>query len=166
MITKYPKWSQNIPNGHKISQTITKYPKSSQNIPNGHTISQISVTNSKWPQNISSFSRLRPSKFSPNLEFWFEKRPSGNPGEEGCQHFRTNRQATSALFQRGEKKVFDSFDRSDHLVHKPVILKQGCQMVYFQTKNHKFGTFEKALVWKIVAYFTSIRYDLVYVMAI
>jgi hypothetical protein len=87
MITKYPKWSQNIPNGHKISQTITKYPKSSQNIPNGHTISQISVTNSKWPQNISSFSRLRPSKFSPNLEFWFEKRPSGNPGEEGCQHF-------------------------------------------------------------------------------
>jgi hypothetical protein len=38
MATKYTKWPQNIPNGHKMYQMATKYTKSPQNIPNGRKI--------------------------------------------------------------------------------------------------------------------------------
>jgi hypothetical protein len=31
-------------------------------------------------QNISTFSNVRPSKIYPNWDFWFEKKPYGNPG--------------------------------------------------------------------------------------
>jgi hypothetical protein len=31
---------------------------------------------------------------------------------------------------------------------------QGCQMVYFETKNPYLGTFWRALEWKMLAYFT------------
>jgi hypothetical protein len=58
---KIPKWTQNLTNGH------IKYPKCPSNIPNGHKIG------------ISSISNLRPSKIYPNWDFWFEKKPSGNP---------------------------------------------------------------------------------------
>jgi hypothetical protein len=54
--------------------------KTGKNVPNGHKISQMSVKYSKWPLNISTFSNLRPSKIYPNWDFWFEKKPSGNPG--------------------------------------------------------------------------------------
>jgi hypothetical protein len=43
MATKYTKWPQNIPNGHKIYQMATKYTKWPQNIPNGHSIYQMAV---------------------------------------------------------------------------------------------------------------------------
>jgi hypothetical protein len=40
----------------------------------------MTVKYSKWPKNISAFSILRPSKIYPNWDFWFENKPSGNPG--------------------------------------------------------------------------------------
>jgi hypothetical protein len=54
MTTKYTKWPQNIPNGHKIYQTDVKRP-------NGHNI-QIPI-----------FSTAKLSKIYPNWNFWFEK---------------------------------------------------------------------------------------------
>jgi hypothetical protein len=33
---------------------------------------------------------------------------------------------------------------------------QGCQMVYFQTKNPIFGKFWRVLQWKMLVYFVSI----------
>jgi hypothetical protein len=51
-----------------------------QNVPNGHKIPQISVQYSNWPLNILTFSNLRHSKIYPNWDFWFENKPSGNPG--------------------------------------------------------------------------------------
>jgi hypothetical protein len=40
----------------------------------------VSVKYSKGPSNISTFYDLRPSKIYPTWEFWFENKPSGNPG--------------------------------------------------------------------------------------
>jgi hypothetical protein len=40
----------------------------------------MTVKYSKWHWNIPSFSILRPSKINPNWDFWFENKPSGNPG--------------------------------------------------------------------------------------
>jgi hypothetical protein len=34
--------------------------------------------------------------------------------------------------------------------------KQGCQMVYFQTKNPNLGKFWRALEWKMLVYFMTI----------
>jgi hypothetical protein len=34
---------------------------------------------------------------------------------------------------------------------------QGCQMVYFQTKNPNLGKFWRALDWKMLIYFMAIR---------
>jgi hypothetical protein len=34
--------------------------------------------------------------------------------------------------------------------------KQGCQMVYFQTKKRDLGNFEGAMEWKMSVYFTTI----------
>jgi hypothetical protein len=52
---------ENIPNYHKL----TNWPF---NIPNGSKIFQ------------SSFSDLMPSEIYPDWDFWFENKPSGNPG--------------------------------------------------------------------------------------
>jgi hypothetical protein len=54
MTIKYTKWPQNISNGRKIDQMVKKY---------------------------IIFSNLSPSKIYPNLDFWFENKPSGNPEE-------------------------------------------------------------------------------------
>jgi predicted metalloenzyme YecM len=35
---------------------------------------------STWPNNIPTLPIPRPSKIYPNLDFWFENMPSGNPG--------------------------------------------------------------------------------------
>jgi hypothetical protein len=35
-------------------------------------------------------------------------------------------------------------------------VKQGCQMVYFQTKNPNLGRFWRALYWKMTIYFMAI----------
>jgi hypothetical protein len=57
---KWTKWAPNVPNCHKISPMSAKY--------------------SKRPQNIFTFSNQRPSKIYPNWDFWFQNKPSGNPG--------------------------------------------------------------------------------------
>jgi hypothetical protein len=45
--------------------------------------------------------------------------------------------------------------------------EQGCQMVYFQTKNPDLGKFWRVLEWKMLVYFTVIWYILkVYFVAI
>jgi hypothetical protein len=33
----------------------------------------------EWSKNIPAFSFPRPSKIYPNMDFWFENKPSGNP---------------------------------------------------------------------------------------
>jgi hypothetical protein len=57
-----------------------KSTKCTQNVPNGHELSQMSLKYSKWPSNILTISNLRPYKIFPNWDFWFENKPSGNPG--------------------------------------------------------------------------------------
>jgi hypothetical protein len=37
---------------------------------------------SEWSYNITTSSIPRPSKLYPNWDFWFENKPSGNPGEK------------------------------------------------------------------------------------
>jgi hypothetical protein len=39
----------------------------------------MSVKYSKWPYKISTFSNVGQSEIYPNWDFWFEKKPSGNP---------------------------------------------------------------------------------------
>jgi hypothetical protein len=43
---------------------------------------------------------------------------------------------------------------------------QGCQMVYFQTKNPNFGKFLRVLQWTLLVYFMAIYVHLVYFMAV
>jgi hypothetical protein len=47
---------------------------------NGHKLYQMAVKYSKWSKYILTFSIPRPSKIYPNWVFWFENKPSGNPG--------------------------------------------------------------------------------------
>jgi hypothetical protein len=37
---------------------------------------------------------------------------------------------------------------------------QGCQMIYFKTKNTNLGIFWRALEWKMLVYFTATWYNL------
>jgi hypothetical protein len=48
----------------------------------------MSVKYSKRPENISTYSTLRPSKIYPTWEFWFEKKPSGNPAHNDMNNLR------------------------------------------------------------------------------
>jgi hypothetical protein len=68
VLVHYTKPGKNAPIEHKIKQVVIKYPKCPSNIPNGHKIYQ------HFPIYV------RPSKIYPNWAFWFEKKPSGNPG--------------------------------------------------------------------------------------
>jgi hypothetical protein len=63
----------NIPKRGKIYLITTT-------LPNGHKILQMAVKYPEWPWNIPAFSIIRPSKIYPNWYFWFENKPSGNPG--------------------------------------------------------------------------------------
>jgi hypothetical protein len=58
-LEKCTKWTQNVPNGHKISQISKKVRMA---------IKFINILNS------------RPRKFFQNWDFWFENKQSGNPG--------------------------------------------------------------------------------------
>jgi hypothetical protein len=51
-----------------------------KNIPNDHKLCQKAVNYTKCPWNITAFSIPRPYKFYQNWDFWFENKPSGNPG--------------------------------------------------------------------------------------
>jgi hypothetical protein len=80
MVTKYPKWSQNIPNGHKIFQMAMKY--------------------------IKNFN-LRSSKIDPKWDFWFKNKQSGNPGLQSA--LLANRQWPHFLhFQSGAANIVAS----------------------------------------------------------
>jgi hypothetical protein len=35
-------------------------------------------------------------------------------------------------------------------------IEQGCQMVYFHTKNSNLGIFRRSLEWKMLAYFMTL----------
>jgi hypothetical protein len=48
---------------------------------------------SKWPYNIPASSIAGSSKIYPNLDFWFENKPSGNPGSY----------ASKIMFEKREK---------------------------------------------------------------
>jgi hypothetical protein len=50
----------------KMYQMNTKCTKCTQNLPNGHKISQMSAKYFQWSLNIPSFSSLRPSKLTQN----------------------------------------------------------------------------------------------------
>jgi hypothetical protein len=41
-------------------------------------------------------------------------------------------------------------------LRRATIPNQGCQMVYFQTKNHNLGKIRRALEWKMLLYFMTI----------
>jgi hypothetical protein len=56
------KWTQNVPNEHKMYQTNTKCTKWTQNVPNEHKMYQMDI------------------KIYPNCHFWFENKPSGSHG--------------------------------------------------------------------------------------
>jgi hypothetical protein len=43
-----------------------------------------------------------------------------------------------------------------HAVKLTACKHQGCQMVYFQTKNRTLGQFWRALQWKTIVYFVDI----------
>jgi hypothetical protein len=61
-------------------QNRGKCTKWTQNVPIGHKISQISVNIQNGPKLYQQFPiYVRPSKICPNLDFGFEKKPSGNP---------------------------------------------------------------------------------------
>jgi hypothetical protein len=72
MTVKYSKGQENIPNDSKIFQMTVKYSKWQENIPNDRKIFRMTKTYTS----IFYF----PSKFFPNWDFWFENKPSGNPG--------------------------------------------------------------------------------------
>jgi hypothetical protein len=74
------KTGKNIPDYHKIYQITTKYTRLPQNIPNGHKIFPMAVIQTKWSKNLLRFSIARPSKIDQNWDFWFENKPSVNPG--------------------------------------------------------------------------------------
>jgi cytochrome c len=61
--------------------TIQKY-QNGKNIPNDRKLYQMAIKYKKWSQNIPKFSIRWPSKIYPNLDFWFESKPSGNPVPE------------------------------------------------------------------------------------
>jgi hypothetical protein len=65
---------------YMIPKDRKKCTKWTLNVRIGPKISQRSVKCSQWPSNISTFSHPRPSKIYPNWDFWFENKPSGNPG--------------------------------------------------------------------------------------
>jgi hypothetical protein len=50
----------------------------------------------KWPQNIPTSSITRHSEIYPKLGFWFENKPSGNPG----------RKFHAQLLKRAQRSIF------------------------------------------------------------
>jgi hypothetical protein len=45
----------------------------------------MSLKNSKWPKIISMFFNPGPYKIFPTWDFWFENKPSGNPGVDALE---------------------------------------------------------------------------------
>jgi hypothetical protein len=116
-----------------------------QQQPETGKIYQVTIKYPQWQQNIPNgrkidqmaikYTNIFHCKTLQNLktwDFWFENMPSGNPGP---------------------KVIFLAF-RSG--LSAPVCSRQGCQMVYFQTKNPFFGKFWRVLQLKMLLYFMAI----------
>jgi hypothetical protein len=59
-----------IPKTGKLYQITTNYTKRPKDITKDSKVDQVSI----------KYTTARPSKFYQNLDFWFENKPSGNPG--------------------------------------------------------------------------------------
>jgi hypothetical protein len=98
--------------------------------------------------------------------FWYSvNKKSGNPvcgelffGSNVSQNFFFRKSYFRAQKIGPEEiKVVPTFS-NDHNFF--CVDNQGCQMVFFQTKNTNLGTFWRVLQWKMFEYFMSIRYIL------
>jgi hypothetical protein len=58
---------------------FVQHSKTGKRLPNNHKIYQMVTQYAIWPENIPTSSIASPSKIYPNLDFWFENVPSGNP---------------------------------------------------------------------------------------
>jgi hypothetical protein len=132
--TKCAKWSSNIPKIRKLFQMVINY--------------------------ISIFSNPRPSKIYPIWELWFENKPSGTPGLRQIPSILSCDRTVKAIHgcgriekiklslmphsqQKGLQLVPNkSREKNGHRASDPE--KQGCQMVYFLTKNPNLGKFCRA----------------------
>jgi hypothetical protein len=103
----------------------------------------------KWPKNVGhfcNFQKTAQSKQSPNRRKFAQ---SGHPGFEAIAVVKVD-QASCRSFM----SPFFDFDAIFTVRH------QGCQMVYFQTKNPNLGTFCRVLQLKMLVNFVAIRYIL------
>jgi hypothetical protein len=64
-------------------------------------------------------------------------------------------QQLAAHFKRNFLSI--SFPRSTNKTNEKHIRAQGCQMVYFQTKDPNLGKFWSVLQWKLLVNFVAIR---------
>jgi hypothetical protein len=86
-----------------------------------------------------TYSSARPSKINPNLDFWFENRTIWfQPGKWLSSHFLA--QCFPAF-----KKCFNQLLPNKMEINFEMESDQGCQMVYFNTKNPNVGIFWRAL---------------------
>jgi hypothetical protein len=167
MNTKCTKWTQNVPNEN------IKYIKWTQNV------YQLALRYSKWPLKLPKSSVARHSKIYPNWDFLFENMRSGNPG---CRHrvrqiaASENRISAWRWLTRPKNELLPNFEMSKKMPkmhnssdsphpHKEPIFttlsfNQGCQMVYFQTKNPNLGKILEGLWlqngYSHLKYFTGI----------
>jgi hypothetical protein len=104
----------------------TKWPK----------IPPMSVKYSKWPKNISTFSNLGVSKIYPKWDFWFEKKPSGNPS--ASPHRATKVDCSSAICQLVQTVA--SFTLRDCLRLKNGSIRQvlACKKIGTFLARHRF----------------------------
>jgi hypothetical protein len=65
---------------YTIHQNREKYTKLPLKLPSGHKMYQMAIIYLKWPTNLTTFSIPGLFKIYPNLDFWFENKPSGNHG--------------------------------------------------------------------------------------
>jgi hypothetical protein len=66
--------------------------------------------------NITTFSNLRPTKIYPNWDFWFEKKPSGNPGLTSALLPRRGAALVIAFAARREVPLFESPPGTDVMI--------------------------------------------------
>jgi hypothetical protein len=76
----------------------------------------------------------------PKVGTWFENKPSGNPAARAAKWF-----SFIAANQPITKAMSTCVSRDEQTSES-----QGCQMVYFHTKNLILGILWKALEWKIL----------------
>jgi hypothetical protein len=128
MATKYTKWPQNIPNGHKIYQMATKYTKWPQHIPNGSKMLKMATGSPTFPV-------PRPSKMYPNRDFGMKIYRLATLFSKRRQPLTATRSEISACCENFKFSVgFRNFGCSGYFGLRPGLPD-------FQTKNTNFGIF-------------------------